>query len=1090
METQNKYNIGLDIGVGSVGWCVTDENGKMLKKGNRNLWGSRIFNEANPAQQTRIFRGARRRLDRRKERIRFLQSMLQEDIEKEYPNFFPMLRESSLDFEDKMTAMSISNKKYNLFSDTTMTDTKYYKEFPTIYHLRKYLVDTDEKVDIRLVYLAIHHILKYRGNFLYEGDFSNNAQEIEEKLDIICDFLEDRYEITLNCNKQEIIDIFQEKNIAKTEKKEKLMKCFNFEKSEKPIIENIMKSFLGLQFDLNKIFEIEIEKSKMSFAKELEDEVETEIKKQLQDNLPIYEAMNDIYSWVTLQDILKGKQYISEAFIEKYNKYQEDLKLLKRVYKEYFPKQYSEMFRKYNEKNKTNYVAYNKKNNGKTNKKCKPEEFLAILKKKIDELPDACVEKEKIKKEIEDNNFLQKLNVTENGAIPHQLHQKELNVILEHQSKYYKTIQENKENIDKLFCFRIPYYVGPLAKKEGKWSWIVRKEEGNIRPWNFGNIVDVDKTAEAFIKRMTNKCSYLPQEDVIPKQSLLYAKYCVLNELNNIRVNEKHIAKDMKRKIIEKLFQERKKVTKKALKDFYKKEGFMVERIDGLQDNENFMSNMESYIDMTKILGTVSEDNYEMCEKIIEWITIFEDKKILKTKVKKEYPELTNEQITKLAKLNYTGWSKLSKHFLTGLKAQDGETIMDKLENTTMNLMQIINSDKFNYAEQIEKAIPKKTGKITYEDVAEIPTSPANKRGIWQTICVVNELVKVMKGEPENIYIEFARSEDVKKQRKDSRKDQLLKKYKEIEAQATELKEYDPKVYKQLKADQNDKNLTEKMYLYYIQNGKCLYSRRPLNLDELDKYEVDHILPQSYIKDDGIENKALVIKEQNQRKKDSLLLSDTIINNQIEWWKDLLDKGLIGTGKYYRLIRRKMLETDYDKEKFVQRQLVETRQITKYVTNLLKSSYEDTEIYAIRAELTHNFREDYKIYKNRNVNNYHHAHDAYILSTIGNIIAKHWKVKENFQYGEYVKKYLQDEKSKYEKNGMIMGMIRKNVDIAEVKKAMEYKDCYISRKLEEGTGPFYKQTLYSPKEKPVISLKQGKAPQKYGGYSGENKAYL
>ena len=54
---------------------------------------------------------------------------------------------------------------------------------------------------------------------------------------------------------------------------------------------------------------------------------------------------------------------------------------------------------------------------------------------------------------------------------------------------------------------------------------------------------------------------------------------------------------------------------------------------------------------------------------------------------------------------------------------------------------------------------------------------------------------------------------------------------------------------------------------------------------------------------------------------------------------------------------------------------------------------------------------------------------------------------------------------------------------------MNYKDCYISRMLEEGTGAFYKQTLYSPKDKPIISLKNNRKVEKYGGYSGEHKAY-
>ena len=1086
MENTKKYNIGLDIGVGSVGWCVTDENSNMLKRNGKNMWGSRIFNEAEPAKNTRIFRSNRRRLGRRRERINILQSLIQDDMEKEFPNFFQLLKESSLDFEDKIESKNILGKKYNLFSDEQITDEKYYQRFPTIYHLRKYLIETKEKVDLRLIYLAIHHIIKYRGNFLYEGDFSNNATEINEKLDIIINFLKEQYDIETKVEKEEIAKILSQKNISKANKKDKLISCFEFEKTEKQIIVNMINSFIGYTFDINKIFEIEIEKNKLTFSNEIENE--EEIKNELQEKAEIYEAMNEIYSWFVLQDILKGKTYISEAMIDKYEKYQDDLKMLKKVYKEYMPEEYRNMFKKYE---KNNYVAYDGKNQGKTYKKCTPEDFFSNLKKKVDSLPEECKEKEKIKKDLEDNNFLKKINVTENGAIPHQLHQKELKMILENQSQYYETLKENEENIMKLFYFRIPYYIGPLSKEKGKWSWIVRKSDESIRPWNFEEVVDEDATAEEFIKRMTNKCTYILNEDVMPKQSLLYSKFCVLNELNNIRVNGKHIAKDTKRKIIDTLFKEKKKVTRKMLIEFYKIEGIEVKSIEGLQDGENFMSNMASYIDMKKILGKVDEENYEQCENLIYWITIFEEKKILKRKIKKEYKEkLTDEQINKIIKLRYTGWSRLSKKLLAGLKANDGETIIEKLERTPLNFMQIINDKDYGFNKQLEELMPKNSGKIKYGDIAEIPTSPANKRAIWQSICIVHEIEKIMKNPPQNIYIEFARGEDVKKQMKDTRQKQLMKKYEEIEKQIKELKDYDHNVYMQLKKQQNEKTLTEKMYLYYIQNGKCLYSGKPLDIDELSTYEVDHILPQSYVKDDSIDNKALVLKQENQRKRDSLLLADEIINNRIEWWKSLLQCGLISQTKYYRLIRRKMFETDNDREKFVQRQLVETRQITKHVTNLLKNQYINTDIYAIRGELTHNFREKYEIYKNRNVNNYHHAQDAYILSIIGTTLRKQWKGTEQFKYSEYVKNYFKDEKNKFEKNGMILGLINKNIDIAKIKKVMEYKDCYISRMLEERTGAFYDQTLYSSKDKNnLIKLKNGKNTAKYGGYSGEKKAY-
>ena len=72
-------------------------------------------------------------------------------------------------------------------------------------------------------------------------------------------------------------------------------------------------------------------------------------------------------------------------------------------------------------------------------------------------------------------------------------------------------------NILKLFEFRIPYYVGPLAKKEGqsKWAWVIRKSDEKILPWTFDKVVDEDATAEKFITRMTNKCTYLINEDVM-----------------------------------------------------------------------------------------------------------------------------------------------------------------------------------------------------------------------------------------------------------------------------------------------------------------------------------------------------------------------------------------------------------------------------------------------------------------------------------------------------------------------------------------------------------------------------------------------
>ena len=81
------YNIGLDIGVGSVGWAVTDFDNNLLKYKGKNMWGARLFNEAQTAKDTRVLRCSRRRLERRRQRIKYLQDIFSPEIEKKIQAF-------------------------------------------------------------------------------------------------------------------------------------------------------------------------------------------------------------------------------------------------------------------------------------------------------------------------------------------------------------------------------------------------------------------------------------------------------------------------------------------------------------------------------------------------------------------------------------------------------------------------------------------------------------------------------------------------------------------------------------------------------------------------------------------------------------------------------------------------------------------------------------------------------------------------------------------------------------------------------------------------------------------------------------------
>ena len=76
------YYIGLDIGSDSVGWAVTDGEYQVKRcKGNA-MWGIRLLDESNTAAERRGFRAQRRRIQRTKERIDYLEMLFNEEISK------------------------------------------------------------------------------------------------------------------------------------------------------------------------------------------------------------------------------------------------------------------------------------------------------------------------------------------------------------------------------------------------------------------------------------------------------------------------------------------------------------------------------------------------------------------------------------------------------------------------------------------------------------------------------------------------------------------------------------------------------------------------------------------------------------------------------------------------------------------------------------------------------------------------------------------------------------------------------------------------------------------------------------------------
>ena len=272
-------------------------------------------------------------------------------------------------------------------------------------------------------------------------------------------------------------------------------------------------------------------------------------------------------------------------------------------------------------------------------------------------------------------------------------------------------IAENKEKLIQLFTFRIPYYVGPLNKvkeeNEPKYTWAVRKSEDKIYPWNFTDIIDVEASAEKFIKRMTNKCTYLIGEDVLPKDSLLYSKYRVLNELNNVRLDGKEISVELKQKIYEGVFCKRRKVRQKDLKNFLLREGIAERDVDITGIDGDFKASLTAYHDFKEKLSGIDLKQSEK-EEIIQNIVLFgDDKKLLKQRLGKLFPKLTDKQKSSIAALSYHGWGRFSKKFLEEITIPAPETgevwnLITALWETNENLSQLLGK-KYQFSDQIKE---------------------------------------------------------------------------------------------------------------------------------------------------------------------------------------------------------------------------------------------------------------------------------------------------------------------------------------------------------------------------------------------------
>lgn len=1167
LRKASDYSVGLDLGTGSVGWCAVDNDGYLYSFKRKPTWGSRIYGSAAPAADARQFRSLRRRYDRRRQRLNLLQELFSEEMYHVDPDFFIRLNQSQLLKEDRDE--TCKDYACPLFK-TAIDEKQYYKTYPTIYHLRAALMHANQKMDLRLVYLALHNIVKYRGNFLYQEYAHLSAKDAGlskqcSNFFTSIEHFEDERHISFSYNTEDIIQFLDNLKPTRAQNRDEWQKLFVCEASDdipekraKDITKCIAQAIFGYQADFSALFGTEKEKSKFKLS---QDEKVTDFEKICPTEfLPLFNALKAMHSAYLLTTVIKNSNggTISNAKIAQYNAYHTDLSKLKELVKRilgkdecnaFFQGVYYKNTKLYNKQKAEGYTAYDLGKLSYDNFAKELTKLIEKLKENGDLSAEDAVWIKQVPSRLENEEFLRRLRTSDNGSIPYQFHFEEMDAIINNQGKYYPFLLKEKEKIESLVTFRIPYYVGPLTLKNAardiygnaRFAWIKKKEgteKTRILPWNWEDVVDKHATAEAFIKRMTGKCTYLYAEDVLPKCSLLYQEFCAYNELNGMRWttdNDQYnrFSADYREGIYNDLFVMSKgKVTYKKIEHWLEQQGELYPHVKGGQGEAGLESTLSSYHFFKDLLkfDVLTAQQEKVIEKIILWNTIFEDRTILKEKLKAQSFQteftsafsrvLTAEQIQKICKKRFTGWGKLSKKLLTGLYVNiNGEqlSILDLLEHGDVTdgragraliFQEIVTMKQFK--EAIVKANEKALATCVI-GIHDLPCSPADKRTVNQALRVVDEIASIASCAPSRIFIEVTRENDTKNKgkRTDKRTSKLemglkkLRDHEDTKAILAELKKHKTK----LEAHENS---DEKLMLYFAQNGKSLYSGTPLDINELSHYQVDHIIPQSYIKDDSIDNKALVLASENQRKSDSLLLDDSIRRKMSNTWNALFKAGLMSEKKLNNLKCSSI--TDRRLKSFINRQLVETSQICKYAMQLLKEKYPHCEVIPVKAGISSGIRTTWDIAKCRDANDYHHAHDAYLACEVGRFIQLHYpKIYSNpTAYNKEVRGLIQSNivHSASEGNGryrlpgdsgwLTYSFAHKktaawdcDAEQDRLLKYVDYPDCFITRMMYIETGAFWDQTLYSPhneKVKDLIPLKKNLDTNKYGGYSSKKYA--
>ena len=275
--------------------------------------------------------------------------------------------------------------------------------------------------------------------------------------------------------------------------------------------------------------------------------------------------------------------------------------------------------------------------------------------------------------------------------------------------------------------------------------------------------------------------------------------------------------------------------------------------------------------------------------------------------------------------------------------------------------------------------------KFAYEDIR----NPVVFRALNQARNVLNALIRAY-GSPATVSVELAR--DLSKsfdERRDISRDQEAYRKQRENAEKLFTEHFEGRT-------PNPRNQDLLKYrLYAEQDGKCAYSLQPLSLERIVEQgycEVDHALPRSRSFDDSMNNKVLVLTQENRNKLNKTPFEYLGGESDSPAWR-AFEGYVIGNKKFRKAKKDRLLRRVFDDaaaEGFKERNLNDTRWVVRLFANRVKDSLRfapdalgavsKAPVLTPSGGFTSFLRARWGLHKDREASDLHHAQDACVIA--------------------------------------------------------------------------------------------------------------